>query len=104
MEENLKKWQKYHEVLAKNFGDLDSDNNEVQEAFNNYQNSTEAMQKAAKKVPKTSEFEQSHFDKLMEYMEMIKEMIKEMALSVKHFLHKLVKNSNDDENENVPSI
>jgi hypothetical protein len=98
----LQDWQSIHEKLTNDFCHLDPDNQILQEAFQEYNNSADNMQNAVEKLPKISVAEQSHSEIYMKYMEKIKEKIREFVSSVKSFFSNIMKQEKVE--DNAPTI
>lgn len=103
MEQALNDWQTNHEKLTDNFIALDSQNPKLQDAFDEYNNSADHMQDAVKKAPQLEGADKSHMDILMEYMDMIKEKIKEFISSMKNLFSNIFKKNNNIE-DNAPNF
>lgn len=104
MDHALSSWMKAHTALTNDFCYLDPENEEMQKVFKEYEQSSDNMKEATQEMPKQEGKDQSHFLKLMEYMEKIKEKIKEFVTSVKNFFSKTFGQNEQKNESNIPSI
>jgi len=95
---------KSHSALTNDFCYLNPENKEMGKAFREYEQSYDNMKEATQEMPKQEGKDKSHFLKLMEYMEKIKENIKKFVNSVKNFFSKTFGQNAQENETNYPSI
>lgn len=82
MDEALLDWKANHEYLTDDFGYLDAGNKHFKKAFDEYERSQGSMESATAEVPKTSGEDKSHYQQLMEFLERMREHIKEIVTKI----------------------
>ncbi|MFD1245992.1 hypothetical protein [Paralysiella testudinis] len=82
MDEALSDWKANHEYLTNDFSYLDSNNKHFKNAFDEYERSQESMESATAEVPKTLGEDKSHYQQLMEFLEQMREHIKEIVTKI----------------------
>lgn len=104
MDNAFSSWMKSHSALTNDFCYLNPENKEMGKAFREYEQSYDNMKEATQEMPKQEGKDKSHFLKLMEYMEKIKENIKKFVNSVKNFFSKTFGQNAQENETNYPSI
>lgn len=101
IDNSLESWMDFHSSLTDDFCYLDAENETLKKAFSEYEKSEQNMQEITQFSPKNEESEQSDFLKLKEYMEKIKEQIKEFVTKVKNFFSNITGSKPQDSNEHT---
>ena len=101
IDNSLESWMDFHSSLTDDFCYLDAENETLKKAFSEYEKSEQNMQEITQFSPKNEESEQSDFLKLKEYMEKIKQQIKEFVTKVKNFFSNITGSKPQDSNEHT---